>query len=497
MSGTRVQRVPGAAGRAQPAVGGTGRAEPTTEGRVGRRRSAPGGDGRTGGTGPRVGLVLGAGGTVGVAYHCGVLAALGWDLGWDSRHADVIVGTSAGSVVGALLRIGVSVYDLAAWTVGAEPGDHRDLLAALAGLQQGLPPLRPGTLARVPELPPLAMWRSALGGPAALARAALAAMVRAGRVDFAALVAAIPALDGMQLPDGLRLCATRRDTGRRTVFGGGQPDIPAPPLGLAVAASCAIPGYVAPVRIGGHQYVDGGLHSTTNADVCAGEGFDVVIVVAPLSAAGGVVTSVDAPLRWMVHRRLDAECRALEAGRHRRGAGRALAAHPAGDGREPDGGRQGRRGVAGRFRRDGAAGGPRRPGRAARVPARRVGAGGQLSSGPMPGDCRRGRRAGLRRWAHAGRPAARAATAAAEGRSTTPSSVTSAVTSSTGVTSKAGFHTATPAGAMVDVPRRRTSSGWRHSMGMAAPFGQAGSSVEVGAATTKGTPWCRASTASS
>ena len=49
----------------------------------------------------RVGLVLGAGGIVGQAYHAGVLAAIELDLGWDPREADVIVGTSAGSVVGA------------------------------------------------------------------------------------------------------------------------------------------------------------------------------------------------------------------------------------------------------------------------------------------------------------------------------------------------------------------------------------------------------------
>jgi len=49
---------------------------------------------------PRVGLVLGAGGTVGAAYHAGALTALQHDLGWDARDAAVVVGTSAGSIVG-------------------------------------------------------------------------------------------------------------------------------------------------------------------------------------------------------------------------------------------------------------------------------------------------------------------------------------------------------------------------------------------------------------
>src|SRR5687768_14183120 len=67
----------------------------------------------------RIGLVLGAGGVVGQAYHAGVLAALEHDLGWDPRTADVIVGSSAGSVTGSLLRLGVSASDLAAWAVEA------------------------------------------------------------------------------------------------------------------------------------------------------------------------------------------------------------------------------------------------------------------------------------------------------------------------------------------------------------------------------------------
>src|SRR3954470_17972026 len=67
----------------------------------------------------RVGLVLGAGGIVGQAYHAGVLAALEHDLGWDPRTADIIVGSSAGSVTGTLLRLGVPAHDLAAWAVEA------------------------------------------------------------------------------------------------------------------------------------------------------------------------------------------------------------------------------------------------------------------------------------------------------------------------------------------------------------------------------------------
>src|SRR5207302_7220597 len=68
----------------------------------------------------RIGLVLGAGGSVGHAYHAGVLAGSEEGTGWDPRRAEVIVGTSAGSVVAALLRAGLDANDLARASLGEE-----------------------------------------------------------------------------------------------------------------------------------------------------------------------------------------------------------------------------------------------------------------------------------------------------------------------------------------------------------------------------------------
>src|SRR5688500_10328808 len=67
---------------------------------------------------PRVALVLGAGGSVGHAYHVGVLSALADELRWDARSAELIVGTSAGSVVGAGLRAGLDALDMRARALG-------------------------------------------------------------------------------------------------------------------------------------------------------------------------------------------------------------------------------------------------------------------------------------------------------------------------------------------------------------------------------------------
>lgn len=74
--------------------------------------------GRGGGRALRAGLVLGAGGVVGTAFHAGVLAAIAEATGSDARRASVIVATSAGSVTGTALRAGLSTGDILAWSEG-------------------------------------------------------------------------------------------------------------------------------------------------------------------------------------------------------------------------------------------------------------------------------------------------------------------------------------------------------------------------------------------
>jgi NTE family protein len=71
------------------------------------------------------------------------------------------------------------------------------------------------------------------------------------------------------------------ETGRRTAFG--RPGSPPADLVDAVAASCAIPGLYHPVAINGRRYVDGGIYSTSNADILRNEGLDVVICLNPTS----------------------------------------------------------------------------------------------------------------------------------------------------------------------------------------------------------------------
>ncbi|HEV2369995.1 MAG TPA: patatin-like phospholipase family protein, partial [Acidimicrobiales bacterium] len=103
-------------------------------------------------------------------------------------------------------------------------------------------------------------------------------------------------------PDrALWITAVARNTGRRVVFGRSGPGAvsadPAP--AEAVAASCAIPGVFAPVVIGGVEYVDGGVHAPTNADLAAGLGLDLVVVSSPMSAARPLRPGLDLPGRQL------------------------------------------------------------------------------------------------------------------------------------------------------------------------------------------------------
>ncbi len=261
----------------------------------------------------RVGLVLGAGGVVGQAYHAGVLAALEHDLGWDPRNADVVVGSSAGSVTGTLLRLGIPASDLAAWAVEAPLSvESAPLIAQLTGddLDEGFPPLLPRDLLRGWRLPSAALLARFARRPWGF-RPGVAAMtlLPAGRIDVAKRAEVLHEITGEKWPDGLWICAARRTDGGRVVFG--REGSPPARVAEAVAASCAIPGYFSPVRVRGIEYFDGGVHSPTNADVLRRSNLDLVVVVSPMSAAHGRSLSFDGPMRWVAHRRLEQEIRKL------------------------------------------------------------------------------------------------------------------------------------------------------------------------------------------
>ena len=136
------------------------------------------------------------------------------------------------------------------------------------------------------------------------------ALLAPGRHDIVEQLAALRQLETGGWPEGLWITAVRRRDGRRVVFG--RPGSPPAPLHLAVAASCAVPGYFAPVGIGGHSYVDGGVHSPTNAALLRGCGLDLAIVVSPMSGPPGLRPDLYAATRRHSARLLAREVRALE-----------------------------------------------------------------------------------------------------------------------------------------------------------------------------------------
>ncbi|MGZ4495799.1 MAG: patatin-like phospholipase family protein, partial [Nocardioides sp.] len=170
-------------------------------------------------------------------------------------------------------------------------------------------------LRRPPKLPGWEMVRSAALRPWHFRPAVAAlALLAPGRFDIATRLSMLREVEGLAWPErDLWICAVRRSDGRRVVFG--RPGSPEAPLHLAIAASCAVPGYFAPVKIHDRTYVDGGAHSPTNAAILRTRGLDLVVVVSPMSGPAGPPTDVYEASRWHAARVARREVRALrEAG---------------------------------------------------------------------------------------------------------------------------------------------------------------------------------------
>jgi NTE family protein len=220
----------------------------------------------------RVGLVLGGGGVTGVAWELGVLAGLA-EAGLDLTTADLVVGTSAGSVVGAQVAAGLDVEQ----RYGAQlvPADRE--AAAVLGpgvlLRYGLAMVGPRSPRR---------FRARLGRLAQRART----VPESERVDV--IASRLPVHDWPQRP--LLITAVDADSGEFRVFDRES----GVPLVRAVAASCAVPLVWPPVTIDGRRYLDGGMRSGTNADLAAGH--DHIVILAPLTRGFGPVVGVHAHL---------------------------------------------------------------------------------------------------------------------------------------------------------------------------------------------------------
>jgi NTE family protein len=248
---------------------------------------------------PAIGLVLGAGGAVGHAFHSGVLGAIADETGFDARDAEIIVGTSAGSIIGAYLRAGFSPADIVARATDqplSPEGAERARPAEDA--HRGLP--------AVPNKRPAGSTR-AMSAPRTFARAllppwgvrpgaAIAAALPAGTVPTELITAGLRPLLPTWPEAALWINAVSLATGRRVTFGR---DLRiSTDVATAVSASCAIPTFFEPVTIDGVRYIDGATHSPTNADLLAGLDLDLVVIVSPMSMASSTLRfTPDQPAR--------------------------------------------------------------------------------------------------------------------------------------------------------------------------------------------------------
>jgi NTE family protein len=138
-------------------------------------------------------------------------------------------------------------------------GDEAGVVARGLGAALRVGGAAAGTIA------PLALRSTERGG--ALVRRLALSRVPAGRHSLEGLGRTVDG-SGVSFDGRLLISAVELESGRRVMFG--APDAPpAPSVGQAVEASCAIPGWFRPIAIDGRTYVDGGAWSPTNMDAAS------------------------------------------------------------------------------------------------------------------------------------------------------------------------------------------------------------------------------------
>ncbi len=257
----------------------------------------------------------------GGAWLTGGLDALATETGWDPASAETIVGTSAGSMLAALLAGGVPPWFMVAHSAGesfeaitdasGRPAADADRTGgAVFKLDPWPPPIGPGS------------WGLALRSLTQPHRFTPSTVV-SGWLPRG-IVSTDPLRDqvrrvvpsGWAPHPGLWIVACDYATGVRVPFG--REGSPPAELADAVAASCAIPGFYRPVEIAGRRYVDGGMYSTSNLDLLRAESLDLVICLNPTSSLHPI-RAVD-PREWSTlifrsaaGRRLGSEAKKLRA----------------------------------------------------------------------------------------------------------------------------------------------------------------------------------------
>jgi NTE family protein len=238
-----------------------------------------------------------------------VLDALQRRLDWDAREAELLIGTSAGAVLAALLAAGVSVERMMAAQRGAAAGCSWDHQRDSGGAFPPLPAPRL-TGARL-------AWQGLRGRVSPLT--AVSGLLPQGRGDmggFTRLIdSVVPAGQWAPHPRAWMM-AVDAASGERVALG--RPGAPALPLNRAVCASYAVPGCCPPVHSGGRRYIDGGVASPTSADFALGAGVEEAIVLAPFASSEpdrprSPLARLERGLRRHMTAIVDRECAQLRA----------------------------------------------------------------------------------------------------------------------------------------------------------------------------------------
>lgn len=209
-------------------------------------------------------LILGGGGVAGVAWELGILLGL-YEAGVDVRNADLIVGTSAGSVVGAQIASGTDLESLFAAQL-TPPEQSKERMVAFDPAQM------------------MEAFRQAVANAGSDVKA-----IRAGIGAYALAAPTISEAERRVIIEArlpvhtwsqrhLLIVAVDTATGEEYVIDRAS----GVSLVDAVAASCAVPGIWPPVTIAGHRYMDGGIRSATNADLASG--YDRILILNPMGA---------------------------------------------------------------------------------------------------------------------------------------------------------------------------------------------------------------------
>jgi NTE family protein len=271
----------------------------------------------------KVALVCAGGGVTGAVYEIGCLRALDDLVEGGVGALDLYVGVSGGALVSSLLAAGITpaeMYDAVASPGGGPLGVPEAPLYRL-GLGDFVTASR-----RAPGIVRRAAASVLTGKTRSLADVAssLFELLPAGLLDNSGVRDYVAALIGTRgedrfdrLPRPLLVVAVDLDSTEAVAFGArGHRDVP---VSQAVQASTALPGLYRPVRIGGRDYVDGGVRKTAHIHLAIEWGADLVLCVNPIVpirndvAAGpwkehlsgrGIAHVLDQVLRIVLHGRM-------------------------------------------------------------------------------------------------------------------------------------------------------------------------------------------------